>query len=143
MNQEKQDSNHHVAWKDRLGLNQQWMRDIQACSQAHGTEDYVNQVDRFRNDIINIKNGPKLYDIINKRWTDIIAVDGSQSLKQWIQTNPQESRIEEEVTAAQERIRQAQAESLYHYIVQTLEENGFGFYQSDIPEDEISLSDLD
>lgn len=133
---EMESSNHHVAWKDRLGLNQQWMRDIQTCSATHGTEEYVTAVDRFRNDIINIKKGPKLYDIINDEWIKI-ANDGQNEYEIWKHNNPQESRIEEEVRDAQERIRQNQAERLYHFIIQTLEQNGFGFYQSDVIEDEM------
>ena len=130
-----ENSNHHVAWKDRLGLNKQWMLDIQACSMTHGSTDYVNQVDRFLNDIINIKNGPHLYDIIKDEWNNKIAVEGERALEQWKRTHLQESRIEEEVRDAQERIRQNQAERLYHFIIQTLEDNGFGFYQSTIVED--------
>lgn len=131
------EKNHHVAWKDRLGLNQQWMRDIEACSVSHGTEDYINQVDRFRNDIINVKNGPQLYDTINTEWEKNIMVDGNNLFNQWVEQHPQDSRIDEERTAAQDKIRAYQAEKLYHFIIQTLENTGFGFYQSTLVEDEI------
>ena len=62
---------------------------------------------------------------------------------QWRLDHPQESRIEEEISDAQERIRQNQAEQLYHFIVQTLEEHGFGFYQSDMLLDDDILDDND
>jgi hypothetical protein len=123
-------SSHHVSWKDRLGLNQQWMRDIQACSEAHSTDDYVNCVDRFRNDIINIKNGPALFDIVNDEWKNI-AKKGLVTFEDWKKSHMQESRIEEEVMEAQGIIRKDQAEQLYHFIIQTLELYGFGFYQAE------------
>lgn len=132
-----EEKSHHVAWKDRLGLNNQWMRDIEACSVSHGTEDYINQVDRFRNDIINIKNGPPLHDTITKKWEEDIVEDGSRLFNEWIKQHPQDSRIDEERTAAMDKIRAYQAEKLYHFIIQTLEDTGFGFYQSSITEDEI------
>ena len=132
---------HHVAWKDRLGLNQQWMRDIIACSQAHSTSEYITLVDRFKNDIVNIKNGPNLYDMVNKEWKDRIVVDGVRSFEEWVLNNPQESKIEEECKDVQDRIRLNQAERLYHFIVQTLEDNGFGFYESNIEGDKVGLDD--
>jgi len=121
---------HHVAWKDRLGLNRQWIKDIEDCSKAHGTDEYINQVDRFRNDIINIKNGPALHDMINEEWKKI-AEEGKKAFEKWKLNNPQEARIEEEVNEAQHLIRKDQAEKLYHFIIQILELNGFGFYASE------------
>jgi hypothetical protein len=135
MMEENEGSSHHVAWKDRLGLNQQWMRDIQACSASHGTDDYVNQVDRFRNDVVNIKKGPNLYDDIAKEWDNNISKYGNNLFIEWAKSHPQEAKIAEECDAAQERIRLFQAEKLYHFIIQTLENNGFGFYQSTVEED--------
>jgi hypothetical protein len=135
--------NTHVAWADRLGLNKQWMNDIGACSMSHGAEDYINQVDRFRNDIINIKDGPQLYDIINNKWEKDIMVDGNNLFNQWIEQHLQDSRIDEERTAAQDKIRAYQAEKLYHFIIQTLENTGFGFYKSDIIDEDYSDDSTD
>jgi len=135
MTEEKQQQ-HHVAWKDRLGLNDQWMRDIQVCSTTHGTTEYVGQVDRFKNDIINIHNGPPLYNIVEHYWNTELTRIGKELFIDWTQHYPHEAKIEEEVKEAQERIRQYQAEKLYHYIVQLLEDKGFGFYQSSIEMEE-------
>jgi len=125
-----EEKNHHVAWKDRLGLNQQWMRDIQACSEAYGTTEYVLRVDRFLNDVVNIKDGPKLYETIMKEYSTNIITLGKKLFADWANAHPHESGIEEEMTEKQEEIRMFQAEHLHHFILQTLEDNGFGFYQS-------------
>lgn len=122
--------NHHVAWKDRLGLNKLWMMDLFACSEAYGTPDYIHKVDRLRNDIINIKDSIALYDKIDNEWNNTIVPLGNQLFDEWVKKNPQEAKIDEERQDAITRIRDFQARKLHHFILQLLEKHGFGFYQS-------------
>jgi hypothetical protein len=129
-------NDHHVAWADRLGFNKRWSNIMDECSKAHGTDEYVNQVDRLKNDIINIKDGPTLSDTIEDYYRTIISTMGNTLYDEWVYRNQQEARIEESVSDVKERIRLFQAEKLYKFICQTLENNGFGFYKSSIEMEE-------
>jgi hypothetical protein len=135
--------NHHVAWKDRIGLNKAWMLDVLACSESFGTEGYSNAVKRYRNDLVNIKGGPNLRSIVDEyvkgpldRWKDA-------EYRRWVQINPNDSLIPEICKRVEYEIDDHAMERLHTFINQLMEDNGFGFYRSEIPEDEVSLSDLD
>ena len=66
MNDEVKTSSHHVAWSDRIGLNKQWAKDIQICSDYFGTPQYRLMVRRWKNNIPNIKNGIQFKYLIAK-----------------------------------------------------------------------------
>lgn len=131
---------HHVAWKDRLGLNEQWMRDIMACSANYGSDDYLTAVSRFRDDIVNIKDGPQLRDIIDRYVDTTLYRMEEEEMRKWIQMFPNEAKIQEEREAQKFEIRREHARQLYKFMIQLLEDNGFGFYKSDMTIDEISLT---
>ena len=132
------EKNHHVAWADRIGLNKQWARDVQACGAVFGDEMYPDAVRRFRCNIPNIKSGPQLRD----------EIDGyvKEELKQWkqeamdwlIEKNPGEANNPEWLRRSKEDIAEQSHEHLYTFIIQLLEDNGFCFYESNIEEDEMS-----
>lgn len=54
----------HVAWKDRLGLSQDWDEAIKDCRYSWGTDTFFVHLDFLIYSIVNIKDGPQLYDII-------------------------------------------------------------------------------
>lgn len=129
--------NHHVAWKDHLGLNRVWEQDILVCSSSFKTDGYPVAVYRFYNDIINIKDGVKLRDIIDayikgelKSWRDA-------KLGVWANDNRSDARVPEILARTRKEIEISACERLYNFIIQTLEDNGFCFYKSKLEEDEI------
>lgn len=129
---------HHVAWADRIGLNKQWARDVHDCSDTFGTLYYVIAVRRFCNNIPNIKSGPQLRTII-KQYIDVDLESRKKVLlSTWMESFPQEAINPDLVRQKQEEIELWAAEALYAFVIQTLEDEGFCFYESSVEEDEIS-----
>lgn len=136
MNKEIDDSdNHHVAWADRIGLNKQWARDIQFCSDCFGTSMYSIAVRRFHNNIPNIKDGPDLHEIIAKYRDTTLTAEHDRLLDEWKSKYPDYAMNPDYVSQKSEEIGDFISSKLYHYILQTLEDYGFGFYASDVDED--------
>ena len=133
-----QEPPHHVAWADRIGLNKLWARDILACSETFGTIYYVNTVKRFRNDIININNGPSLKTLVNQYIEDTINPLKEKLMNEWVANYPQLADNESYVTQKQDEIDQTISEYLCNFMIQLLEDNGFGFYESTVEEDVMS-----
>lgn len=130
----KEETSHHVAWADRIGLNKQWARDIESCGETFGTEMYLIMVRRFKNDIPNIKNGPQLKDLIDNFEKKDLNEYGNVLLEEWKGNYPQEADNESFVRQKEKEINMLAAEELYKYIIQLLEDQGFGFYKSRIDE---------
>lgn len=131
------EKSHHVAWADRIGLNKQWARDVQMCSDAYGSKTYFILVKRFRNNIPNIKNGPQLKDMITEFVNKYLEQWKLDQLEIWKTRNPQKANFSPSVRAKEKDIEYAAQEELYKYMVQLLEEQGFCFYESTIEEDEM------
>jgi len=112
--------------RDLLGLVGQWRVDINTCSLTFGTPEYVNAVSRFRNDIVDIRNGPPLKQICDEYWDDILSLEGEDILERWKHLHKQESMIEEEVGDKKEEIRQHLAEKLCNFMIQQIV-NKIGF----------------
>lgn len=126
-----QESNdHHVAWADRIGINKQWSRDIEACSESYGTSTFHHMVRRFKNNIPNIKNGPQLQTMISEYQHHLFNDEYQDMLYRWAKENPQEADNESFVLQKEDEIRMYLNELLYRYIIQLLEDHGFGFYKS-------------
>ena len=138
MMEQKQNSSHHVAWADRVGFNKQWFKDWQRCSETFGTSEYENSVNRFRNDIINIKGGPQLKTIIDKYVDNELSSWKQNTLELWMSERPEDSQYDGWIRDTQMLIDKMACEKLCNMIVQLLEDNGFGFYESSIEEDEMS-----
>ena len=132
-----EESNHHVAWADRLGLNKQWSRDIERCSDAMGTPYFPIAVRRFKNNIINIKNGPSLHDIINKFENIKLQEMKYTQLMLFKKNYPEKSNDEAYLRHKLEDINMWGSEQLFHFMLQLLEDHGFCFYESNIEEDEM------
>lgn len=129
--------NHHVAWKDRIGLNRVWEKDVLVCSETFGTDNYRSSVNRFRNDIININDGPNLRDMIND-YVNITLRDWKiEQFDYWASRNKQESIIPEICNKVNNEIEDESCKLLYNYMLQLLEDNGFLFYKSNVEEDEM------
>ena len=133
---DEKDTKHHVAWADRLGLNKQWSRDIHNCSETFGTDYYINNVNRFRSNIPNIKKGPQLKDRINEYRIKLQEWINTSHII-WKENNPQDARNRAESDNQYNRLQQQAYINLYQFIIQLLEDHGFCFYESSIEEDEI------
>lgn len=128
------DVKHHVVWADRIGLNKLWAKDILSCSETFGTPFYENNVKRFRNDIINIKNGPQLRSNITHYVDSTLEKWKKDSEEEWIVGRPEDAQYDEWLRDTQVIINRQACEHLCNFMIQLLENHGFGFYESaDIP----------
>ena len=126
------DKSHHVAWADRVGYNKLWFQDIQACSVAFGTEYYPNAVWRLYYDIVNIKKGPQLKDEINDYLKKEFYPQVEKMVVERFKNDPN-LNYDFERTDAENLLMP----EFCSYMKQLLEDNGFGFYESNIDEDEM------
>lgn len=139
MNQNlSEDNSHHVAWADRIGLNKQWARDIEACSDAFGTPFYIVMVKRFMNNIPNMRgDGPKLYDMLKEYESILFKEEMPKMMNQYLVNYPDDAGSESTLLMKEDEFRRVLSQDLYRAIIQLLEDNGFGFYASTIEEDEL------
>ena len=125
-------SSHHVAWADRVGLNKQWSRDVEACSNAYGSPLYHHMVQRFKNNIPNMRgDGPKLYDLLLEHESRL-KIEKNNIIREWRKQHPDLAREESFELEFEDRVQTKQDMDLYHFIIQTLEDHGFGFYKSNV-----------
>ena len=125
---------HHVAWADRIGLNKVWAKNILDCNENYGTPIYVSSVKCLHNSLINIKNGPQLKTIVDKFVNGDLDKIKEDLFDDWKDQNPTLLSNRGKVQSIKNDISYKSFEMLYNYIVQTLEDNGFGFYESkDVP----------
>ena len=136
MNDNNQD--HHVAWADRIGLPKQWSRDLEKCGETFGTPYYIDAVNRFRNHIINIKDGPQLSDILDNYIDTSIQEYKQGAFEYWQEKNPRDANIPEITIKIKQEIDYESHKMIEKYILQMLDDNGFGFYKSSFVEDEMS-----
>jgi hypothetical protein len=126
-----QENKGHVAWADRLGLNKIWHDAINDCRMAYGTSEYRRAVFGLYNLIIDIKDGPPLKTNItsykNTTWEEKIK----DRLDNWKRRNPYKQHTILAMQFEEEQIRNDMLEDLFSYMIQLLENNGFGFYKSE------------
>jgi len=132
---------HHVAWADRIGLNKIWFQNIQACDISFGTEHYPNAVWRLYYSIVNIKNGPALKDIIDTYILEEWEPSIERKVAAWIESHPFESSDPANISFERSQIRNEKLPDLCYFMRQLLEDYGFGFYESNIEEDDVSLDE--
>jgi len=130
-------NDHHVAWKDRLGLNRIWEQSIIRCLNSYGTPGFIDDVNLFHTLIINIKDGPQLRKIIDDYYNNNIMIWINNGVEEWKQKNKAESSMPELVNRTRKEFKNFYYPYFLSFIMQTLEDNGFGFYHSKIEEDEI------
>lgn len=132
------ENKHHVAWADRLGLNKIWHDAINYCRMAYGTSEYRQAVFGFYHLMVNIKDGPQLKTCINeykdKTWEDNIK----KKLGDWIKNNQDFKDELAVIQDEEEKIRDDLMVDLFDYMLQLLENKGFGFYKSDIIDEDYS-----
>jgi len=125
------ESNHHVAWADRLDLNKIWHDAINDCRIAYGTPEYRRTVFGLQQLLIDIKgdDAPKLRTLVdiykNVEWEGKVK----QRLDEWKRKNPYPAHKASSIQFAEEQIRNDLLEDLFTYMIQLLENNGFGFYK--------------
>lgn len=72
---------------ESLGYSRILLDDISDCSRLYGTEGYRAAVECLRHDVLNLKDGPKLRDIVeefyNGPWVNMIK----KELDRWIANN--------------------------------------------------------
>jgi len=134
---ERIDSKHHVAWADRIGLNKTWAKNIMSCNESFGTDYYISRVRALHNSIVDVKNGPKLRTIIDDYFNGELKEWEQLTLDRVKKDNPKKASNRGWLDQKKADISYRSYEKLYSYIVQTLENNNFCFYESSIEEDEI------
>lgn len=136
-------SRHHVAWADRLGLNKIWHDAINYCRMTYGTDEYRQAVFGFQRLIVNIKDGPALKDTILEYKKNVWEKKIKNRLEQWRAANPD---LRDELTIVQdehEKIRDDMMGELFDFMLQMLEDKGFGFYKSDIIDEDYNDDIID
>lgn len=122
----EESKSHHVAWADRIGLNKTWAKGIERIWATYGTRDYNNAVWGLHTVLINIKNGPQL----RKETDDFIKKlnqDKYNKLEPYYDTyayGSEKDILDEEMLGP-----------LANFMIQLLEDNGFGFYKSEFDGD--------
>ena len=114
-------SSHHVAWADRIGLNKTWAKAIERIWATYGTENFSQAVWGLHTIIINIKDGPQLRSDIDTHIEELRQV--------------KEKKLEpyyDDPAYANENVilEEEMLPGLANFMVQLLEDNGFGMYKS-------------
>lgn len=123
---------HHVAWADRIGLNRTWAKAIEKIWVTYGTDEYYNAVMGLYSILINIKNGPQLRTV-----TDEYVQEKYVELKKKLEpfTDTYAYRNEKKI------LEEEMLPDIATFMIQLLEDNGFGFYESTTTVDSAGLDD--
>ena len=122
---------HHVAWKDRLGLNREWERLNRTCNESIGGPEYPTNVECFFNNLVNIRKGPQLRIIVDDYRKEEIEPWKTKEYLVWAKLHPREARDPPIRTKKRAEIEYDAYKYLHRFILQTLEDNGFCFYKSE------------
>lgn len=132
------ENKHHVAWADRLGLNKIWHDAISYCRMSYGTEEYRQSVFGFYHLLVNIKDGPQLKQIVTDYKSNDWEKKIREQLEKWRTSHPDLRDELDVVQDEEEKIRDDMMSDLFDYMLQLLETKGFGFYKSDIIDEDYS-----
>lgn len=123
---------HHVVWADRIGLNKTWAKAIEKIWVTYGTMEFDRSVWGLHTVIINIKNGPQLRKIIDNH---IIELRKEKQKKL-------DSYYDEPAYDSENDILEKEMMPfLANFMIQLLEDTGFGFYESELKTDDAGLDD--
>jgi len=119
-------NHHHVAWADRIGLNKTWAKGIERIWSTYGTVEFRSAVWGLRTIIINIKKGPQLRKIIDDQITKL-QKERNIKLEPYYHTTAYGSESD--------ILDDEMLEQVAYFMVQTLEDHGFGMYKSEFDGD--------
>jgi hypothetical protein len=136
-------NNYKPAWKDRIGLNDRWRKDLDLCSETYGSLEYIDRVECLRNDLINIKDGPQLVDIVDDYVNGDLDKWKSDGLIFWKNNNPELADDPDLILKVKKEFNLEASKRLHHFILQMLENYGFGMYKISNITDSVSLDDAD
>jgi len=124
-------NDHHVAWKDRIGLSERWEEAIKGCYYSWGENSFMNHLDALEHMIVNIKDGPQLHDMVQDYKTNVIQPDLYNQKMKWINDNIELAENRSYIRDLEIQLTRKGGKRLFTFIIQLLEDNGFGFYKSD------------
>lgn len=131
---DEEETKHHVAWADRVGLNKLWGEAIRACWATYGTDEFQERVEAFEMLIINIPKGPQLSNQVIEFKNNHLFERKKKILEQ---LDPNLSN--EQYKDQSEQIEYDHKRILVTFMIQLLNDNNFIFYKSLIPSDDGGL----
>jgi hypothetical protein len=130
MNETNTMQHQHVAWKDRIGLSDRWEDAIKGCYYNWDTDAFFTNLDALLHMLVNIRKGVQLYNLAQKE-KDNFKKKEDRYLSNWIAENPERADNPSRIKDFRHEIKKDHGKKLFHFIVQMLEDNGFGFYKSE------------
>ena len=115
------ENNHHVAWADRIGLNKTWAKAIERIWATYGTEYFTQAVWGLHTITININKGPQLRTDIDNHINEL-RKEKYKKLEPYYD----DPAYANENTILEEEM----LPGLANFMIQLLEDNGFGMYKS-------------
>lgn len=109
---------------------------MQVCSANFGTTFYPIAVERFENDILNIKDGPAMKNKINDYKKNTLDPLILSERDEWIESHPQQAQNQSYLRDIELVLKQKKAKLLHNFILQLLEDNGFGMYKGTYEEED-------
>jgi len=105
---------------------------------SFGTPTFQTNVLVFENTLLNVREGAKLYDLVQEKKRKIER-DIDIKLNLWINNHSEEAQHPSFVRDHHDELKYGGFIQLYHFMIQLLEDKGFGFYKSNIPSDDKGL----
>ena len=124
------EKDHHVAWADRIGLNKRWADAIKDCFENYNTPGFKDSVEAFEALMVNIHEGPPLYNNIQKYKQETLTKDRETYIRVWKKKHPDLAQNRSYLKDLNIEIRKIENKKIFHFILQMLEDNKFGFYKS-------------
>ena len=124
--------NKHIVWKDHIRPNESWIKGIEEIRMTYGTDQYGIKVWSLYNIITNVKEGPPLKKIIDSYILEL-RKEKYEKLESYYDTPAYDSEnkiLEDEMLP-----------KIAYFMVQLLEDEGFGFHQSTASTDSAGLDD--
>jgi len=123
---------HRVIWKDHTRPNESWINGIEEIRMTYGTPQYVNKVWSLYNIITNVKDGPPLKAMIDE-YIEKLRVEKNIKLESYKNTPAYDN--ENDILEGE------MLPKIAYFIVQLLENEGYGFHQSIMSTDSAGLDD--
>jgi len=125
---EKQNS-FHVAWKDRIGFSDRWKITLDKLEKTWGTDEFSLRLDFLIYSIVNIKDGPELFDLIQEKRDELYQCV-EYNIEKYIMKHPEIAEEKSKIDYERKLLNNKASILLYHFVIQTLEDKNLGFYRS-------------